>query len=526
MAETYLAVQRGVAGFEQRVCVKFILPQHRDDAGFKQLFLREASIAASLRHSNIVGVIDVDQSEGYIVLELVDGVDLRALLTAAPNHRLPAPLVTYLAIELGKALSYAHSRTVHGEPLGVVHRDLSPSNVLISYAGEVKLADFGIAKAMHADAEPQSQTIKGKLCYMSPEQTRGESLDGTSDLFSLGVVCYELLAGRRPFDGQTDAETILRLNQGERMPLVEAAPDVPGGLAVVIERALCIDRAGRFANADAFIDALCRFAPSPVAYRELGECARRARPHETLSTTELDEFASAPTAPKPGRQAVAPARLRAVEAVSGQTPPTVPLGPSSVVASRRSRPSARAWAALGASLLTLAGVAIAWQVTSPRRGPTPSRPLAHAAEATAPAVAAAAPTTPGIVSTGIATPTPINDVQVAEAPAQPPPVKPEPETQPVPTPAEEPPPSTKASSHAIDAVLRVGTIPVGQVWVDGKPAGWSPVTVHLSAGHHDLAGGGDSPVLHKDLRLRAGEHRQLVLNLDEAAAATAGGNGR
>src|ERR1700761_8410212 len=130
MAETFLAVQRGTAGFEQRVCMKFILASQRENPDFRRLFLREASIAASLRHSNIVGVIDVDEVAGYLVLELVDGVDLRTLLSEAPNHRLHGELGTLIAIELCKALAYAHGRTRRGQPDGIVHRDISPSNIL------------------------------------------------------------------------------------------------------------------------------------------------------------------------------------------------------------------------------------------------------------------------------------------------------------------------------------------------------------------------------------------------------------
>ncbi|HEY2736635.1 MAG TPA: protein kinase, partial [Polyangiales bacterium] len=126
MAETFLAVQRGAAGFEQRVCMKFILPGFRENADFRRLFLREASIAASLRHSNIVGVIDVDEQAGYMVLELVDGVDLRALLNAVPNHRLAAELATLITLELCKALAYAHGRNRRGQFDGIVHRDISP----------------------------------------------------------------------------------------------------------------------------------------------------------------------------------------------------------------------------------------------------------------------------------------------------------------------------------------------------------------------------------------------------------------
>jgi eukaryotic-like serine/threonine-protein kinase len=492
MAETFLAVQRGAAGFEQRVCVKFILPHLRDEAGFKAMFLREATIAASLRHSNIVGVIDVDQERGYIVLELVDGVDLRTLLNAAPNHRLPPALVALVAIELCKALSYAHGRTRHGEPYGVVHRDISPSNVLVSYAGEVKLADFGIAKAICSDTEPQSQTVKGKLCYMSPEQTRNEVLDGRSDLFALGIVCYELLSGRRPFDGQHDAETIVNVNHGKYVPLVQAAPDVPGGFAMVVEKLLSPDRAQRYASAEDVIDALERYAPPVTAYRALGDFARQARPHETLSTADM-----------PAGEAHAPI-------ARGATPSTRPMGmPASPGAPLARAPavSRGAWLALSASLLVLIGVVGVWALRNEDAAAVPSAKASASGElkpmAAAPALVSVVPA--AVVPAPAPTP-----IQVPTTP------------EPAPTSAEEAPARPRATGQA---TLRVGTMPLGQVWIDGKAAGWSPVVVQLPAGRHVVAGGSDTPVVRKELRLRPGERRQLVLNLEEASA-TASAEGR
>ncbi|HEX4355067.1 MAG TPA: serine/threonine-protein kinase, partial [Polyangiales bacterium] len=367
MAETFLAVQRGAAGFEQRVCMKFILPGFRENADFRRLFLREASIAASLRHSNIVGVIDVDEQAGYMVLELVDGVDLRALLNAAPNHRLSPELATLITLELCKALAYAHGRNRRGQFDGIVHRDISPSNVLVSYAGEVKLTDFGVARAMRSDAEPLSTTVKGKLCYMSPEQARGQVLDGRSDLFALGVVCYELLSGQRPFDGASDADTLLRVTMGQHTPLIEVAPDVPGGLAMVVEKLLSRDREQRYVSADACIDALARFAPRATSFRDLGELARSARPHETLPSYDVAFDGTVPSRPKlsPITQTVglddspSSRALRTSPSSGGfdlddVNPPTGLLGRSI------QRVNRNAWGALGVSLVLLLGVASAW----------------------------------------------------------------------------------------------------------------------------------------------------------------------
>ncbi len=525
MAETFLAVQRGAAGFEQRVCMKFVSPQHRNDPNFKTLFLREASIAASLRHSNIVGVIDVDHDRGYIVLELVDGVDLRGLLNAAPNHKLPASVVVLIALELGKALAFAHTRTRHGTPAGIVHRDISPSNVLVSYAGEIKLTDFGIARAIQSEVEPKSSTVRGKVCYMSPEQTRGDPLDERSDLFSLGIVCYELLAGRRPFDGQTDAETIVRLSTGDRVPLVEAAPDVPGGLALVVEKLLAVEKKDRFASADALIDALARFSPGVITYRQLGDFARDARPHETLSTAEVPDVEKSVEQSRQWRaRRSAPAADPSAE--------TQPAGGRRAGSAAAGKPFFRAvsrgaWAALGLSSVLLGAVAIGW-FERVQPGHEPARATAHAT-ATPPALppsAAARSATlinPGRIDAPATRPS-------ASAASAPPPsaatvaktgeqlvhanaaLKPSPQRASSPAKDATPtPPDAEHAARAEAATLRIGTIPIGQVWVDGKLLGWSPVTITLPAGRHTLEGGSDSPLVHKEVRVRAGEHRQLVL---------------
>jgi serine/threonine protein kinase len=385
--------------------MKFMLASLRNDRTFRQMFLREATIAASLRHANIVGVIDVDEDAGYIVLELVDGVDLRTLFDAAPNRRLQPHHVSLIAVELCKALAYAHARTRRGQPYGIVHRDISPSNVLVSHNGEIKLTDFGVAKAMGSVAEPPSTGIKGKLCYMSPEQTRGENLDGRSDLFSLGIMLFELLAGVRPFDGPTDAQTLLRIESGKHPSLVELAPEVPGGLALVIERMLRRDPDHRYPSADACIDALARFAAPITTYRELGELARKARPPVTLST---GDFATPGSGWRPvpafaeTRRSLAPPPGGEMERMGGRTlrqprpldPPALST-PLELSAFEEPQPrgqlprvSRGAWFALAGSLLAACIVMIAWIA----RLQSASQPIATApTTTTTQALTAAAP---------------------------------------------------------------------------------------------------------------------------------------
>jgi serine/threonine protein kinase len=541
MAETFLAVQHGSAGFEQRVCMKFMLAALRNDHTFRQMFLREATIAASLRHANIVGVIDVDDEAGYIVLELVDGVDLRTLVDAAPNRRLPSHVVSLIAVELCKALAYAHGRTRRGAPDGIVHRDISPSNVLVSHNGEIKLTDFGVAKAMRSVAEPPSAGIKGKLCYMSPEQTRGETLDGRSDLFSLGVMLFELLAGVRPFDGPTDAQTLLRIEAGKHPSLVELAPDVPGGLALVVERMLRRDPDHRYPTADACIDALARFAPPITTYRELGQLARSARPPVTLSTGDFvtpgsglrpvaDAFAhTRPSFVPPLADQGAPARtLRRARPgpQTAETPiPTVPLAfPELDDRALRERPrvSLGAWIALGASLLVASVVLVAWiarigsgAIKLPDAKPqVVQAPVANSAPAQHAEPAAQPGTTSPLVRPDVPRAEDSEPYRAGALPINPPEPTPSPRARPPVARAAEPAREPSRESTEATAVLRVGTVPLGQVWIDGEAAGWAPVVVNLPPGMHSVAGGNTSPEVKRSVRLRAGETKRLVLSLE------------
>ena len=312
MAETFLAVRRGPEGFEQRVCLKRILPAFEQDQEFVRLFLTEAHVSARLRHANIAQVVDFGLVEGshYLVLELVEGSDLRKLLSSLEAHgeRLTTGLVSHIAYELGSALEFAHAALPDGTARGVVHRDLSPSNVLLSDAGEVKLSDFGIAKAMDSDHATRTGMIKGKLPYMAPEYAREGRYDARSDLYALGVVLYECLTGTRPHDGRHDVETLARKEKGQHVPLAKVAPHAPAELARAIERLLRPDPDARFATAARFLDALDTVAPPPTARRILGEVVRRhagdresgppTRPggaHGTVAVTNL----GAPSGPAP-----------------------------------------------------------------------------------------------------------------------------------------------------------------------------------------------------------------------------------
>jgi serine/threonine protein kinase len=300
MAETFLAIRRGPGGFEQRVCLKRILPTFIHDADFVAMFLREARLSALLHHGHIARVLDfgVVGAAHYLTLELIEGTDLRGVLRhlRCRGETLEPALTSYLAHALGAALDFAHTADEQGHAAGIIHRDVSPSNVLISKVGEVKLADFGIAKATSLPGSIQSGALKGKIPYMAPEYALGRQCSARSDLFSLGVLLYECLAGHRPFDGNNDIETLDRAREGRRNPLQKAAPTAPAPLVDAIESLLAPAPEERPPNAGAFILMLAEVPPPPLAQRHLGVLVRSVEEREmSTSAPGLASTHPAPT---------------------------------------------------------------------------------------------------------------------------------------------------------------------------------------------------------------------------------------
>ena len=302
MAETFEAVRHGASGVTQRVCIKRILPAFERDEEFLRLFLEEARVSASLHHGAIAQVLDFGVVSGshYLALELVEGLDLRTVISrlAEGNDRLTTGVVAHLAFELAGALEFAHAATETGRARGVVHRDISPSNVLLSRHGEVKLTDFGIAKAMSADVATRTAVVKGKLPYMAPEYASAGQFNAQSDLFSLGVTLYECVAGRRPFDGANDLETLENLQRGRHRPLPEAVPGVDPAFAAAVERLIEADPAVRYVTATQFLDDLTAITPPGTAQLILGRVVTALQDHrsgegaslrDALANTELRE---------------------------------------------------------------------------------------------------------------------------------------------------------------------------------------------------------------------------------------------
>jgi eukaryotic-like serine/threonine-protein kinase len=255
MGEIYLARTRGVAGFEKTLIIKTILPHLAEEEEFVTKFLDEGHIVTRLSHGNIVSVFDMGEEDGeyFMAMEYVPGNDLRAILKvlARQGRTMPVELAIHIAAEVCKGLGYAHRKLdENGQALEIVHRDVSPSNVLVSREGEVKIIDFGIARAAGRLSKTISGRIQGKFCYMSPEQAAGKNVDGRSDLFSTAVVLYEMLTGIRPFEGDSDLETLDRVRACTFDPPSVFNAEVDEELDAIICKALARDPQARYDTID------------------------------------------------------------------------------------------------------------------------------------------------------------------------------------------------------------------------------------------------------------------------------------
>lgn len=262
MAEVWLAEARGQPG--RRFAVKRLLPTLADDPAFVTMFLDEARIGAQLDHPGIVPVHDLGrEGAGYFMaMDYLPGQDLRALLARLRHHgaRLPVALSAFVVAEAARALDHAHRALGHdGAPLRVVHRDLSPANVLLGYDGRVAVIDFGIAQAAFR-AHREGAVLRGKFGYLSPEQVRGQPVDRRADVFSLGAVLHELLTGHRLFHGPSDLAVLERVRAAQVRPPSERNPAVPPALDAAALRALAREPAERFQWASELAEALAPLA--------------------------------------------------------------------------------------------------------------------------------------------------------------------------------------------------------------------------------------------------------------------------
>lgn len=368
MAEVWAAHAEGPGGFVKPLALKFIRESFAGDSELERLFLNEARLAARLQHANLVGVFDFDrvgeaEPDGagryYIAMERVDGQDLRRVTQAARHKGQPisTAVALYITAEVLKGLRYVHERRDDGgRALELVHRDVSPHNVLIGMDGDVKLSDFGIAKARTrtGNINTQAGTVRGKLAYASPEQLRGDPIDHRADQFALGVVLWELLADRRLFDGASEKEIADKVLGGQVPPL-PGARGIDPGIEVVARRMLSARAAERFSATAEALNAVMRapgYSPDARPLAELMHVLFSVQRRAVPPTVPMNLVASAHGAPDANPRVPAPT-------VEVDPAPLGDATGSSYVSDRSSALRARLPRSRGRWLVTMAGLAVA-----------------------------------------------------------------------------------------------------------------------------------------------------------------------
>lgn len=372
MAELHLARATGIEGFEKLVVLKRILPQHAEDQEFVRMFLDEARLAARLHHGNVAQVYDIGLAEGayYFTMEFVHGKDLASVLTRAAKLGRGFKREHSVAVICGVAagLHHAHEQIgTDGRALGIVHRDVSPTNVLLGFDGAVKVVDFGVAKAAIRQARTTGGTIKGKICYMSPEQARGGTVDRRSDVFAIGIMLYELTTGRRLFKGESDYAIAKQILDEDVASPTLVRPGYPEALERIVLRALRRDPDERYPTAQALLLELEGFA------RDERLAATSATLESLMQELFADEIAAWRVARTSG--------VSLAEHVQLQTDPA-PQSPAAEVESRTARRTAASPARrrrsrrkliAGVAAMAAAGAAGLW-IASARRSETSAAP--------------------------------------------------------------------------------------------------------------------------------------------------------
>jgi serine/threonine protein kinase len=438
MAEVFLARTAGPMGFEKRLVLKRILPQMAKDPAFIQMFLSEATLAARLTHPNIVQIFDFGESDGtyYLAMEYMDGPSLRTLLEDSLRRGGPLPPVPCARIIASacEGLAFAHDfrDPATGQPLDIVHRDISPDNLLLSRQGAVKVADFGVAKASGQLHRTQTGMIKGKLAYMPPEQIRNQPLDRRVDVYSLGIVFYELLVGQRPFTAPTDASLMHAILYEPAAPAAQLRPELPAPVLRILERATAKDREQRYPDCAAFQAELEEFILStgkPVTTQHIAQLIEQVSPPvpdasvppptplplgDVVLTNTVLRQAPSPDLALPASQPLSDTALRAV--ANPDTPQAAPA-----------RTPGRARVAIaGAVLLVIGGGYLRWGREAPEASPVPL-PVAVPAPTSpvppvpavepAPPAPAASPAEPVAPPAGVAPATAPAPLEPAQAPA-------------------------------------------------------------------------------------------------------------
>jgi len=409
MASVWIARQTGKHGFEKLVAVKTILPKFAADARFQRMFIDEARIASRIEHANVAQILDVGEQHDttYLVMEYVDGDSLSTVNRSLQKKglKMPPGVLLRLMSEVCGGLHAAHElRNEDGTLLGVVHRDVSPQNVLVSTRGITKLIDFGIAKARDRGAgDTNTETLKGKVRYMAPEQAHGHNVDRRADLWAVGAVMYHFLAGKPPYDGENDVQTLLMLTSGRPPPPLPAS--VHSAIAAVVTRALSTVADGRFATAaemqqaiqDAMVEARMPSSAAAVA-SFLGEhVADPSRKRKEAITLGVKAAADREKYEEMMRSNV---RVTGVKSRTGVSETGISraggaLSSTTVEGLGRRRPRSKVLALAAAAIVVVGGTAVlvttlrSW---SHRRGASAAAPPASSTVAPAVATVAAAST--------------------------------------------------------------------------------------------------------------------------------------
>ena len=312
MAEIFRAKKLGAEGFEKELVIKRVLPHFTEDESFITMFKDEARIAANLNHANICQVFEFDELDGsfYLAMEYIPGQDLKRVLETGVQQGFPLTTtqIAWIGAQVAAGLHYAHTKEYNGKPLNIVHRDVTPHNVMLSREGDVKLMDFGIAKAAARSTRTQAGTVKGKCAYMSPEQARGKDLDGRSDVFALGIVMWEALSRDRLFLGETEFETLSNVLKRPVADIREHNAEVPDRLKEILDKSLARDRDDRYESAAAMERDLLSFFyqqcdPNKVLLGETIQFLFEGGPRPELGATppppEVEDVGVAETAAMP-----------------------------------------------------------------------------------------------------------------------------------------------------------------------------------------------------------------------------------
>jgi len=440
MAEVFLARFEWARGLDKTVVVKRILAHHAENPSFIELFFNEARLASRLSHPNIVQIIEFGESEGvyFLAMEYVEGLNLRAFAQAAHKRDggIPYPYCARIVAFCCEALTHAHELvdSSTGQPLNLVHRDVSLDNILVSKTGSVKLVDFGIAKAATQTHHTETGLVRGKIPYMSPEQIRARPLDCRTDIYSLGVVFYRLIAGHKPYEASEDAALIDAILREDMVPLRTRRPDVPPDLERIVNKMLERDRDRRYANCRELHEELERYlltSQQPVSALQIGRlveryCSAPGRPE----SAPLPALAT-PSVPGAGKTTPGPEAPLPLTDTTGRVPGppagTAPLEPG------------RRWRSLGPAIAGAVGAMLLLGAVGVLRHPLEVREES---------------------------PLPTAEISVPEAPAS------SVAGEPTPSPSVSPPPKPgRPAPTAID--LEVRSEPPGQVKLlrAGKPLG-------------------------------------------------------